>query len=162
MNGNYGGKKRWSLFKKKEKNYAPVAVRSSLAMSSAIIFSNIIYIPHVFAANPVTDVNKVLKDVQSSDGKFKNDIDGQLYTRIVNAFESVIFLIKTVSYLIVFVYLLQRADTSSVFFYLYSCTLYLSMTMADMSATESTTKPSAKPSAKSSAKSATKWRSNRD
>ncbi|WP_243526813.1 hypothetical protein [Bacillus pseudomycoides] len=98
MDGNYGAKKKWSLFKKKAKKYAPVAVRVGLVIGSAIIFSNIIDIPHGFAASPDTDVNEVFKDAQSTDGKFKNYIDGQLYNRIVNAFEPVIFLIKAVSY----------------------------------------------------------------
>ena len=43
-------------------------------------------------------MNEVFKDVQSNDGKIKNYIEGQLYNRIVNAFEPVIFLIKLVSY----------------------------------------------------------------
>lgn len=98
MSGNYGAKKKWSLFKKKTKKYAPVAVRVSLVIGSAIIFSNIIDITHVFAAETGVDVNDALKDAQSSDGKMKNYIDGQLYNRIVNAFEPVIFLIKAVSY----------------------------------------------------------------
>lgn len=101
MDGNYGAKKKWSLFKKKTKKYAPVAVRVGIAIGSAIIFSNIIDIPHVFASGAEADapnVNEVFKDVQSNDGNFKNYIDGQLYNRIVNAFEPVIFLIKAVSY----------------------------------------------------------------
>lgn len=98
MDGNYGAKKKWGLFKKKAKKYAPVAVRVSLVIGSAIIFSNFIDITHAFAAEPGSDVNEVFKDVQSNDGKFKNYIDGQLYNRIVNAFEPVIFLIKAVSY----------------------------------------------------------------
>lgn len=98
MDGNYGAKKKWGLFKKKAKKYAPVAVRVSLVIGSAIIFSNIIDIPHVFADGNNPDVNEVFKDVQSNDGAIKNYIDGQLYNRIVNAFEPVIFLIKAVSY----------------------------------------------------------------
>ncbi|WP_144477446.1 hypothetical protein [Bacillus thuringiensis] len=98
MDGNYGAKKKWSLFKKKAKKYAPVAVRVGIIVGSAIIFSNIIDIPHVFADGNNPDVNEVFKDVQSNDGKIKNYIDGQLYNRIVNAFEPVIFLIKAVSY----------------------------------------------------------------
>nr|WP_210738661.1 hypothetical protein [Bacillus cereus] len=43
-------------------------------------------------------MNEVFKDVQSNAGKIKNYIEGQLYNRIVNAFEPVIFLIKVVSY----------------------------------------------------------------
>ncbi|WP_218012156.1 hypothetical protein [Bacillus thuringiensis] len=69
------------LVQKESKKYAPVAARISIVIGSAIIFSNPIDIPHVFA-----------------DGAIKNYIDGQLYNRIVNAFESVIFLIKAVSY----------------------------------------------------------------
>ncbi|PFY82563.1 hypothetical protein [Bacillus pseudomycoides] len=98
MDGNYGAKKKWCLFKKKAKKYAPVAVRVSLVIGSAIIFSNFIDITHCFAAGPDVDSSEVFKDVQSSDGKIKNYIDGQLYNRIVNAFEPVIFLIKAVSY----------------------------------------------------------------
>lgn len=98
MSGNYGVKKKWSLFKKKAKKYAPVAVRVSLLIGTAIIFSNIIDIPYGFAATDDTNVNDGFKDVQSNDGKVKNYMDGQLYNRIVNAFEPVIFLIKAVSY----------------------------------------------------------------
>lgn len=100
MSGNYGAKKKWSLFKKKTKKYAPVAARISIVVGSAIIFGNIIDIPHVFAdgCTPSPDASEVFKDVQSSDGAIKNYIDGQLYNRIVNAFEPVIFLIKAVSY----------------------------------------------------------------
>ncbi|MED2798363.1 hypothetical protein P4244_12475 [Bacillus thuringiensis] len=42
----------------------------------AIIFSQIINIPHVFADDNNSDVNEVFKDVQSNDGKIKNYIDG--------------------------------------------------------------------------------------
>lgn len=101
MSGNYGAKKKWSLFKKKAKRHAPTIVRVSLVAGTAIIFSNIIDIPHVFAdgAGTVNDVGvqDVLKDAQT-DGKLENYIDGQLYNRIINAFEPVIFLIKAVSY----------------------------------------------------------------
>lgn len=97
MSGNYGAKKKWSLFKKKAKKYAPVAVRVSLVIGSAIIFSNIIDIPHGFAATEDMNVNDVLKDAQP-DGKVQNFIDDQLYSRIINAFEPVVFLIKAISY----------------------------------------------------------------
>nr|WP_257142783.1 hypothetical protein [Bacillus thuringiensis] len=86
------------LVQKESKKYAPVAARISIVIGSAIIFSNIIDIPHVFADGNNSDVNEVFKDVQSNDGKIKNYIDDQLYNRIVNAFEPVIFLIKAVSY----------------------------------------------------------------
>nr|WP_241139401.1 hypothetical protein [Bacillus mycoides] len=98
IDGNYGAKKKWGLFKKKVKKYAPVAARVSIVIGSVIIFSQIIDIPHVFASGSELDVNDVFKDVQSEDGKIKKYIDGQLYTRIVNAFEPVIFLIKAVPY----------------------------------------------------------------
>ncbi|MED1613368.1 FtsK/SpoIIIE domain-containing protein [Bacillus paranthracis] len=75
-----------------------VDIGVSIVIGSAIIFSNIIDIPHVFADGNNPDVNEVFKDVQSNDGSIKNYIDGQLYNRIVNAFEPVIFLIKAVSY----------------------------------------------------------------
>lgn len=97
MDGNYGAKRKWSLFKKKTKKYALVAARISVVIGSAIIFGNIIDIPHVFADGYNPDVNEVFKDTQSSDGAIKNYIDVQLYNRIVNAFEPVIFLIKAVS-----------------------------------------------------------------
>ncbi|WP_230396930.1 hypothetical protein [Bacillus cereus] len=75
-----------------------MAARINIVIGSAIIFSKIIDIPHVFADGHNLDVNEVFKDMQSNDGKIKNYIDGQLYNRIVNAFEPVIFLIKVVSY----------------------------------------------------------------
>ncbi|WP_157404942.1 hypothetical protein [Bacillus mycoides] len=43
-------------------------------------------------------MNVVFKVVQLDDGNFKNYIEGELYTRIVNAFEPIIFLIKAVPY----------------------------------------------------------------
>ncbi|MDG0950318.1 hypothetical protein P6U19_27315 [Bacillus paranthracis] len=43
-------------------------------------------------------MNEVFKDAQSSDGTIKNYIDDQLYNRIVNAFEPVIFSLKAMSY----------------------------------------------------------------
>jgi len=98
MDGNYGAKKKWRLFKKKAKKYAPVAARVGIMIGSVIIFNNLIDIPHVFADGNNPDVNEGFKDVQSNDGTIKNYIDGQLYNRIVNAFEPVIFLIKAVSY----------------------------------------------------------------
>ncbi|PGE39010.1 hypothetical protein COM63_31530, partial [Bacillus cereus] len=64
MDGNYGAKKKWNLFKKKAKKYAPVAVRVGIIVGSAIIFSQIIDIPHVFADGNNPDVNEVFKDVQ--------------------------------------------------------------------------------------------------
>ncbi|MDA2480460.1 hypothetical protein ACS2TZ_13820 [Bacillus cereus group sp. Bce025] len=91
-------RKRGACSNKKAKKYAPVAVRISIVIGSAIIFSKIIGIPHVFADGHNLDVNEVFKDMQSNDEKIKNYIDGQLYNRIVNAFEPVIFLIKVVSY----------------------------------------------------------------
>lgn len=97
MAGNYGAKKKWSLFKKKAKKYAPVAVRVSLVIGSVIIFSNIIDIPHTFAATNDANIDNILKDAQP-DGKVQNFIDSQLYSRIMNAFEPVIFLVKAVAY----------------------------------------------------------------
>ncbi|MDA2626373.1 hypothetical protein PDQ36_24345 [Bacillus cereus] len=99
MCGNYGVKKKWSLFKKRAKKYAPVAARIGIMIGSVIICNNFIDIPPVFADDNNPDVNEVFKDVQSNDGAIKNYIDGQLYNRIVNAFEPVIFLIKAVSIL---------------------------------------------------------------
>ncbi|MED3202093.1 hypothetical protein P4323_28395 [Bacillus toyonensis] len=90
--------KKWGLFKKKEKKYAPVAARISIVIGSSIIFNQIIDIPYVFANGNNSDVNEVFRDLQSNDGPIKNYIDGQLYNRIVNAFEPVIFLSKAVSY----------------------------------------------------------------
>lgn len=87
------------IFSAKEiKNYAPVAVRISLVIGTAIIFSNIIDILHAFVDRNNPDVNEVFKDAQSNDGRIKNYIDDQLYNRIVNAFEPVIFLLKSMSY----------------------------------------------------------------
>ncbi|MGX5599053.1 hypothetical protein ACWKTA_29150 [Bacillus cereus] len=98
MDGNYGAKKKWSLFKKRAKKYASVATRIGIMIGSVIIFNNFIDIPHVFADGNNPDVNEAFKYVQSNDDAIKNYIDGKLYNRIVNAFEPVIFLIKAVSY----------------------------------------------------------------
>lgn len=89
------------MFKKQVKKYAPVAVRIGLMIGSTIIFSQIIYIPHVF-------------------------------TRIVNVFEPVNFLIKAVSYPIEFLVtfcgesFILIANNENISFYWPSSTTYFS------------------------------------
>jgi hypothetical protein len=99
MSGDYGAKKKWKKAKKNIKKYAPVAVRVTIIVGSAIVFNQIVDIPSVFADTgesvPVT-VNP--SDSISPDGAVGNFIDGQLYSRILKAFEPVIFLVKAISY----------------------------------------------------------------
>ncbi|MHA4206878.1 hypothetical protein [Bacillus cereus] len=75
-----------------------MAARIGIMIGSVIIFNNFINIPHVIADGNNPDVNEVFNDVKSNEGGIKNYIDAQLYNRIVNVFEPVIFLIKAVSY----------------------------------------------------------------
>ncbi|MEM5667899.1 hypothetical protein AAHB59_00070 [Bacillus cereus] len=65
------GQRKSGACSKESKKYVPVAARISIVIGSAIIFSNIIDIPHVFADGNNPDVNEVFKDVQSNDGKIK-------------------------------------------------------------------------------------------
>jgi len=99
MNGDYGAKKKWNKAKKNINKYAPVAIRVSIIVGSVIVFNQFIDITSASAdiggSIPVT-VNP--SESISPDGGVKNFIDGQLYSRIIKAFEPVIFLIKAVSY----------------------------------------------------------------
>jgi len=90
--GNYGAKKKWNITKKNIKKYAPVVIRASIIIGGVIVFSQFVDIPVSFA----TGTDNV--DVIRPDGHIKNFIDGQVYSRILKAFEPVIFLVKAISY----------------------------------------------------------------
>lgn len=87
--GNYGAKKKWNNVKKNIKRYAPVAVRITVIVGSAIVFNQFVDMPVSFAESV---------EVIKQDGAVKNFIDGQLYERILKAFEPVIFLVKAIAY----------------------------------------------------------------
>jgi hypothetical protein len=92
--GNYGAKKKWNIAKKNIKKYAPVAIRVSIVIGSAIVFSQFVDMHVSFAAG----TDGVGVDTVNPDGQVKNFIDGKVYSRILKAFEPVIFLVKAISY----------------------------------------------------------------